>query len=184
MAQWRRADTLHSMTRRWHSLLMLWLALCLPLQGFAAASGLWCAKFGFHAPAWAVAAHLPTAAAAHHAPGQPPADLEPPCHAAVAGTTGPAGQAAADPGLPAVQGDAAADSTLPSLAQTGAAADGAGALGTCAHCAACHASALLPAPAAAPGPASAGGAPAAWAPTSHAGPCPQGLERPPRLLLR
>lgn len=180
------------MTRRWRSLLMLWLALCLPLQGFAAASGLWCAQRGFHAPAWAATASALLHTAAHPMPGQPPAPLEPPCHAASEGLTGPAASKAASPSVslaaspepPAVQADETAASTPHSFAQSSGVADGAAAPGTCAQCAACHASALLPAIAAAPGAAAVAAVPAPWAATPHPDPWPQGLERPPRPLLR
>jgi hypothetical protein len=176
------------MTRRWRSLLMLWLALCLPLQGFAAASGLWCAKMGFHAPAWAVAA------AEHAAHGAQPAGVAatanglaqavapadapaaPPCHAGEpapsAGTPAPHSGAHAGAVHAVPEGSPAADASPDTTLAT-----------ACAYCAGCHASAVLPAAT----PAVAAGAPgtvlAPCAPTPHAGPWPQGLDRPPRTLL-
>jgi hypothetical protein len=190
------------MTRRWRSLLMLWLALCLPLQGFAAASGLWCAQMGFHAPVWAVAggghgahaahgmrtAHVANAAGpADHASAPPAAGLGDaaattalPCHA-----TSPAVSATriADTiSVPSWPGAAEAPSftTAPHAAEVTPSAP---AVTACAHCAGCHATAVL-LPTAAPVAADAGNtAPAAWAPTPHHGPWPQGPERPPRTLL-
>jgi hypothetical protein len=189
------------MTRRWRSLLMLWLALCLPLQGFAAASGLWCAKMGFHAPAWAMAgvghgahaahgmhtAHAADAAdPADHASAPPATWLGDattaalPCHATAPALSATLLVDAIDmPSWPGAA-EAATFTLAPHAAEI---TPGTPAVTACAYCAGCHGTAVL-LPAAAPAAAEAGNtAPTAWAPTPHHGPWPQGPERPPRTLL-
>lgn len=188
------------MTRRWRSLLMLWLALCLPLQGFAAASGLWCAKLGFHAPAWAVSAPVhgahATHPAHHHAvdaggaetsfsaiPETPSPSGVLPSQAETAGTPAQPVEASAE-GSNAAPGDAAGTVAGAGFGKHDAdAPPGAPATTACVYCAACHGSALLP-PAGTPAAAVTGRTTLpAWTPTPHHGPWPQGLERPPRTLL-
>jgi len=184
------------MTRRWRTLLMLWLALCLPLQGLAAAGGLWCAKLGFHAPAWLTA---PAGHAAHgmqdaHAAGTPDAPHMPAgsaallpeaqaahdCHRTEPPARGPVSTTATDAegvSLGPVEDPAAGSPQAPAADEAGAAMSS---LPVCAHCAGCHAGAALPS-AGLPGVASlAEPAPTGWMTELHPAPWSGGLERPPR----
>jgi hypothetical protein len=184
----------HTLWQRWRRALALAVALALPLQGFAAVSGLWCAQRGFHAPAWIEAApgHGHPAADADHGPAPTPAPMEAPAaERAAAFAMAPAAAPAATSGSPAVA------SSEPCHAATGgvataslaAAVDGmdseasAPSAASCAQCAGCHGCALLPAVPVSASPRAADHAPPGWAPTPHAGPWLQSLERPPRPLL-
>lgn len=181
------------MLHRWRSSLLLWLVLCLPVQGFAAVSGLWCAKMGFHAPTWVSPAgesalvHGAAHASLHGADHAGGHDVAPRAH------TADFGAAAADAHCHVAATGGSTGSIMPTAAGGGtgiaadaaseaAAADPSGA--SCAQCAGCHASAMLPSAAAPCVAAAHSGDPVRWAPAHHTGPWPQTLERPPRALPR